>query len=93
MILYGSGEPIEAFRLLRPHVVSVHGKDGDWPSGAGALGAERPLGQGSVNIPAFVAVLKETGYSGPICVESGVHGEEQRWRALSQAVALLNSLR
>ena len=95
MILYGSGEPIEAFRLLRRHVVSVHGKDGDWPdrNRPGSLGAERPLGEGSVNIPKFVATLKETGYTGPICVESGVHGEEQRWHALSRAVALLNSLR
>ncbi|MBI5086243.1 MAG: sugar phosphate isomerase/epimerase [Acidobacteria bacterium] len=95
MILYGSGEPIEAFRLLRQHVISVHGNDGDWPDPAtpGALGTERPLGQGSVNIPKFVATLRETGYNGPICVESGVHGEEQRWQALSAAVALLNSLR
>lgn len=95
MILYGSGEPIEAFRLLRKHVVSVHGKDGDWPDPAqpGSLGTERPLGSGSVNIPKFVATLKATGYSGPICVESGVHGEEQRWNALKAAVDLLNFLR
>lgn len=95
MILYGSGEPIEAFRLLRSHVVSVHGKDGDWPdkSQPGALGTERLLGEGSVNIPKFVATLQETGYTGPICVESGVHGEEQRWQTLSRAVSLLNGLR
>lgn len=95
MILYGSGEPIEAFRLLRSHVVSVHGKDGDWPdkSQPGSLGTERLLGEGSVNIPRFVETLKETGYTGPICVESGVHGEEQRWQTLSRAVSLLNGLR
>ncbi|MBI5281661.1 MAG: sugar phosphate isomerase/epimerase [Candidatus Solibacter usitatus] len=95
MILYGSGEPVEAFRLLRQHVISVHGKDGDWPDPAtpGALGTERLLGQGSVNIPKFVATLRESGYNGPICVESGVHGEEQRWQTLSAAVALLNALR
>lgn len=95
MILYGSGEPIEAFKLLRPDVVSVHGKDGDWPSKEtpDALGTERLLGQGSVNIPKFVATLKQTGYTGPICVESGVHGEEQRWQVLKDAVNLLNSLR
>jgi sugar phosphate isomerase/epimerase len=95
MILYGSGEPVEAFRLLSRHVVSVHGKDGDWPDPQqpGSLGTERPLGQGSVNIPRFVAALKEAGYTGSICVESGVHGEEQRWQALSAAVQLLNSLR
>jgi L-ribulose-5-phosphate 3-epimerase len=95
MILYGSGEPIEAFRLLARHVVSVHGKDGDWPdpNQPGALGTERALGEGSVNIPKFVATLREEGYCGPICVESGVHGEEQRWQALSAAVKLLNQLR
>jgi len=95
MILYGSGEPIEAFRLLRDHVVSVHGKDGDWPDPAkpGSLGTERPLGEGSVNIPKFVEALKETGYTGSICVESGVHGEEQRWQTLSAAVHLLNAHR
>jgi hypothetical protein len=46
-----------------------------------------------VNIPKFMAALKETGYTGPVCVESGVHGEEQRWNALKSAVDLLNSLR
>ncbi len=95
MILYGSGEPIAAFRLLRMHVVSCHGKDGDWPdpSKPGSLGTERPLGEGSVNIPKFMAALRETGFTGPICVESGVHGEEQRWQALARAVRILESLR
>ena len=95
MVLYGSGEPIESFRLLRPHVVSVHGKDGDWPPAdkPGALGTERLLGQGSVNIPKFVQTLKETGYTGSVCVESGVHGEEQRWQVLKDAVDLLKRLR
>ncbi|MBE7542006.1 MAG: sugar phosphate isomerase/epimerase [Bryobacteraceae bacterium] len=95
MILYGSGEPIEAFKLLRPHVISVHGKDGDWPDAnkPGSLGTERPLGEGSVNIPKFFAALKETGYTGPICIESGVHGEAQRWEALKKDVELLKSIR
>ena len=31
MILYGTGDPIDALRTLAPHVVSVHCKDGDWP--------------------------------------------------------------
>lgn len=95
MVLYGSGEPIAAFRLLRQHVVSCHGKDGDWPDPArpGSLGVERPLGEGSVNIPKFMAALKETGFTGPICVESGVHGEEQRWQALARAVQYLEKLR
>ncbi len=31
MILYGTGDPIEALDVLGKHVVSVHCKDGDWP--------------------------------------------------------------
>src|SRR5579885_2529853 len=31
MILYGTGNPIEALDVLGPHVISVHAKDGDWP--------------------------------------------------------------
>src|SRR5229473_1918571 len=40
MILYGTGDPIEALGVLAEHVVSVHCKDGDWPPKGvpGALG-------------------------------------------------------
>src|SRR5258707_4128479 len=31
MIMYGTGDPIEALGILRQHVLSVHCKDGDWP--------------------------------------------------------------
>jgi sugar phosphate isomerase/epimerase len=95
MILYGSGEPIEAFRLLAPHVVSIHGKDGDWPDPAkpGALGTERPLGSGSVNIAEFVRAVRESGFVGTINVESGVHGDEPHAVTLKNAVSMLKRLR
>ncbi len=40
MILYGTGDPVEALGTLGRHVVSVHCKDGDWPpkDKPGALG-------------------------------------------------------
>ncbi len=31
MILYGTGDPIEALGILGSRVISVHAKDGDWP--------------------------------------------------------------
>jgi sugar phosphate isomerase/epimerase len=31
MILYGTGDPIDALGVLAQHVISVHCKDGDWP--------------------------------------------------------------
>src|SRR5258708_483994 len=59
LILYGSDDPIAALRVLGPLVVSVHAKDGDWPPRdvPGALGSERPLGQGSVGMERFVQTL------------------------------------
>jgi len=69
MILYGKDRPVEALETLKGHVVSVHCKDGIWPAQEGELGSETPLGQGQVNIPAFVAKLKEIGYAGTLTIE------------------------
>jgi len=92
MILYGSGDPIEAFEKLAPHVVSVHAKDGDWPFEAGALGKEKPLGQGAVGIPRFVETLKKAGYSGSVNVEREIEDQTQRLADIGMAVRLLKSL-
>lgn len=81
MILYGTGDPIEALGVLKQHVISVHAKDGDWPPQgvAGALGTEKPLGQGSVGMERFVAKLKEIGYTGTLNIEREGQSPEQ-WR-------------
>jgi sugar phosphate isomerase/epimerase len=94
LILYGTGEPIAALRELAPHVVSVHCKDGDWPPASvpGALGSERPLGQGSVGIPAFVKALRDIGFQGSLNVEHECEDQSERWRDIANAVALLRSL-
>ena len=95
MILYGTGDPIEALKLLAPHVVSVHAKDGDWPpkDQPGALGTERPLGQGSVGIPKFVATLKEIGYSSSLNIERETEPQDVRIADIRMAVGLLSGLK
>ena len=94
MILYGSGDPIEALDVLGPYVISVHAKDGDWPpkDNPGALGTERPLGQGSVGIERFLAKLREIGYTGTLNIEREVEDPEQKWRDIRAAVSLLRRL-
>jgi L-ribulose-5-phosphate 3-epimerase len=94
MILYGSGDPVEALDLLGPHVLSVHCKDGDWPAkdAPGSLGAERPLGHGSVGIPRFLEKLKAVGFRGPLNIEREAENQEERYRDLRAAVKLLDSL-
>ncbi len=95
MILYGTGDPIEAVGILGSHVVTVHAKDGDWPPRAikGALGTERPLGEGSVGMDRFMAKLKEIGYKGTVHVEREGTSPEQWRNDVAEAVRLLERLR
>ena len=94
MILYGTGDPIEALRLLAPHVVSVHCKDGDWPPKdvPGALGTERPLGSGSVGMERFVQTLKDIGFKGSLNIEREAENQQERIRDIREAVSLLRRL-
>jgi sugar phosphate isomerase/epimerase len=94
MILYGTGDPVEALDLLGPHVLSVHCKDGDWPAkdAPGSLGLERPLGEGSVGIPRFLEKLKAVDFRGPLNIEREAEDHEERYRDIRAAVKLLNSL-
>ena len=94
MILYGTGDPIDALGVLAPNVVTVHAKDGDWPpkDKPGALGTERPLGQGAVGMERFVAKLKEVGYKGPLCVEREVENIDTRLADMKMGVELLRGL-
>jgi sugar phosphate isomerase/epimerase len=77
MIMYGTGDPIAALEALAAWVRGVHCKDGVWPEAEGALGEERPLGQGEVGMERFVSKLKEIGYEGPLTIEREVPGEQQ----------------
>ncbi len=95
MILYGTGDPIEALGVLAEHVVSVHCKDGDWPPKGvpGALGTEKPLGQGAVGMERFVAKLKQIGYKNPLNIErEGVPDHQQKLRDIKMGVGLLQRL-
>ena len=94
LILYGTGEPIAALETLAPLVISVHCKDGDWPAPGvpGALGMERPLGQGSVGIERFVQTLRKVGFGGPLNVERETEDQQERIRDLAEGVRLVRAL-
>lgn len=93
MILYGTGEPLPALRKIGSYVKSVHCKDAKWSDDPGvAWGTEMPLGQGEVNIPEFIATLKDIGYRGPLTIEREVPGEQQK-TDIRNAVELLRQLR
>ena len=94
MILYGTGDPIAALRILAQHILTVHCKDGDWPprDSLGALGEEKPLGQGSVGMERFIAKLKEIRYKGPLSIEREAQDPAQRLHDIQIAVDLLRRL-
>lgn len=69
MILYGSGEPVEALGKVGKYVRSVHCKDARWAAKPGEeWGTELPLGEGDVGMENFLAKLKEIGYAGPLTI-------------------------
>jgi len=95
MILYGTGDPVAALGTLAAHVISVHCKDGDWPPKGvpGALGEEKPLGQGSVGMERFINKLKSIHFKGPLNIEREVSDHAQRMQDIAMGVKLLEKLR
>jgi len=92
MLLYGSGEPIAAVKMLGSYVVGVHGKDGKRPTEKDKLGHEFPLGQGDVGVERFISTLKEIGYKGAVTIEREISGEQQR-KDIAAAIDLLESVK
>ena len=93
MILYGTGQPIEALKLLGDKVRSVHCKDAKWAANPGKeWGQEVPLGDGDVGIDAYLATLKEIGYDGPLTIEREIPQEPERQKQeIGHAANLLAS--
>ena len=78
MILYGSGDPLQALALLQSHVLSVHCKDGRSPVGTGMLGQECALGNGEVDFPGFLSLLEQINYNGALTIEREEPNRAQR---------------
>jgi len=70
MILYGSGDPIAALKLLTPHLKQVHAKDATRSARPGVdWGKEVPVGAGQVDWDSFLATLASAGYAGDLVIE------------------------
>ena len=95
MILYGTGEPIEAVELIGSLVRSVHLKDAKWAASPGKeWGEETPLGAGDVNIESYLKTLQKIGYAGPLTIEREIPQDPQRQKSeIGHAVRLLNDLK
>ncbi|MCC7421682.1 MAG: sugar phosphate isomerase/epimerase [Planctomycetaceae bacterium] len=97
MILYGTGNPIEALQKVGRYVKSVHCKDAKWAPGAErgkSWGTEVALGDGDVGFETYLRTLKDLGYTGPLTIEREIAHDRERQKAdIGQAVRLLTDLK
>ena len=95
MILYGSGDPIDALKKVGRYVRSVHCKDAKWAERPGAeWGIEMPLGQGDVGMEQFLRTLKEIGYDGPLTIEREIPQDPVRQKQeIGSGMRLLEELK
>jgi len=97
MILYGTGDPIEALKKVGHLVRSIHCKDGTWAPEAErgtAWGCEVALGQGDVGMETYLQTLKDIGYTGPLTIEREIPEDREKQKAdVGAAVSLLEDLR
>ena len=95
MILYGSGEPIEALKKIGKYVRSVHCKDAKWAANPGQeWGQEVPLGEGDVGFENYLNALNEIGYTGPLTVEREIPQDPERQKSeIGHAIKLLSELK
>ncbi len=76
-LINGRANTTDALTLLLPFVRGVHAKDAVYPEGFEPKGHEKPIGQGQVDFPAVIRLLKASGYQGDLTIEREITGEEQ----------------
>jgi len=77
LLMYGKANPVDALDVIGAFVRGVHAKDGEYPTDGRRLGVEKPLGEGRVNFPAFLAKLNKLSYDGALTIEREIHGPQQ----------------
>lgn len=91
MILYGSGDPIDAILTLARHVRHVHVKDAVASSKPGLeWGREVAFGDGQVPHSRFLQALRSINYVGPLVIER--EAGEDRLADVAYAIETLEQL-
>jgi sugar phosphate isomerase/epimerase len=91
MLLYRSGDPIEAMKLLLPYIVQFHVKDAIRSDADGKWGKEVAVGTGEVDWAGFFRVLKENKWNnGNLVIER--EAGDQRVADIKQAQNFLHGV-
>jgi sugar phosphate isomerase/epimerase len=69
-IAYQTQDPIEALQLLYPQTAGVHLKDYLVPEAPGLLSKACPLGEGAGKVDETLRFLIDSGYEGPLILET-----------------------
>jgi L-ribulose-5-phosphate 3-epimerase len=77
LILYGKANPVDAVKILGPHIRAMHAKDGRWPTDPSQLGQEVLIGKGEVDFAHVFAGLRAAGYKGFVTIERETSGPQQ----------------
>ena len=77
LILYGKANPVDALKILGPHIQAMHAKDGRWPTDPAKLGQEVLIGQGEVDFTQVLTRLHALGYKGAVTIERETSGPQQ----------------
>ena len=77
LILYGKANPVDAIKILEPHIQAMHAKDGKWPTDPDKLGQEVIIGEGDVDFLKVFQELHALGYKGAVTIERETSGPQQ----------------
>jgi L-ribulose-5-phosphate 3-epimerase len=77
LILYGKANPVDAIKVLGPHIQAMHAKDGKWPTDPARLGQEVLIGKGDVDFLQVLTSLNKLGYKGAVTIERETSGPQQ----------------
>ncbi len=89
LLLYGMGDPVEALRLLAPHVRQMHVKDARRAKESGTWGEETPVGEGEVDWREFFRLIRDHPLESDLLIER--EGGDERVRDVRRAHQLVRS--
>ncbi len=92
VILYGKANPVDALRVLGKYVWQMHCKDGVYPTDGKNLGLEKKIGEGLVDFPKIISMLRELDYQGTLTIEREIAPGDEQTRDILEAKAYLESL-
>lgn len=87
-VMCAGQDPVEAVHILKDYIVHTHAKDGIKLSDDDY--DEKPLGQGGVPFPEYIAALKEIGYDSFLTIER--EAGATRFQDIKNAVAFLTDI-